>query len=102
MSQTFEEKLNILLFEAVESAASYSHKVSAEEADYIQDSLKQDIIKLIDEHYVPKDESYAYQLVVAEFEALLNRYKDWDYAQERLYEYKKAIESQTSKERNNE
>ena len=48
-NQTFEEKLDNLIFEAVESAASYSHKVSAEEADYIQSSLKQAIIKLIEE-----------------------------------------------------
>ena len=43
-NQTFEDKLDNLIFEAVESAASYSHKVSAEEADYIQSSLKQAIL----------------------------------------------------------
>ena len=51
-NQTFEDKLDNLIFEAVESAASYSHKVSAEEADYIQSSLKQAIIKLIEEEVI--------------------------------------------------
>ena len=92
MSQTFKEKLNTLLSEM--KVEEYGIRTQTETV--------QAIIKLIDEHYVPKEESYAYQLVVAEFDALLNRYKDWDYAQERLYEYKKAIESKTSKERNNE
>lgn len=93
MSQTFEEKVGATILAYGAMAAMQNGRGSTTPAQDYRDAV-QAIIKLIDEHYVPKDESYAYQLVVAEFEALLNRYKDWDYAQERLYEYKKAIKGE--------
>lgn len=42
-------ELDNILFEAIESAASYTHKVTAEEADYIQEQAKQSIKSLFQE-----------------------------------------------------
>ena len=40
----YNERLDDVLFEAVEAAATYTHNVTAEEADYIQNKAKQAII----------------------------------------------------------
>jgi len=42
------KELDEILFEAIEASASYTHKVTAEEADYIQAKAKQAIQVLID------------------------------------------------------
>ena len=38
------QELDDVLFEAVEAAATYTHNVTAEEADYIQNKAKQAVI----------------------------------------------------------
>ena len=48
MSNTMKT-IDDLLFEAIESASSYTHKVTAEEADYIQEQAKQAILTLIEQ-----------------------------------------------------
>lgn len=37
------QELDVILFEAIEAAATYTHNVTAEEADYIQNKAKQAI-----------------------------------------------------------
>ena len=45
----YNERLDEALFEAIESAATYTHNVTAEEADHIQERAKQAITSLIKE-----------------------------------------------------
>lgn len=45
----YNERLDKILFESIESASTYTHNVTAEEADYIQDRAKQAITSLIKE-----------------------------------------------------
>ena len=45
----YNERLDEILFESIESAATYTHNVSAEEADYIQERAKQALTSLIKE-----------------------------------------------------
>ena len=45
----YNERLDEVLFETIESASTYTHNVTAEEADYIQDRAKQAITSLIKE-----------------------------------------------------
>ena len=45
----YNERLDEILFESIESAATYTHNVSAEEADYIQERTKQALTSLIKE-----------------------------------------------------
>ena len=46
-NQASEDELAEILFEAIEAAATYTHNVTAEEADYIQNKSKQAIQNLI-------------------------------------------------------
>ena len=39
-----DDELDEILFEAIEAAATYTHNVTAEEADYIQNKAKQAIL----------------------------------------------------------
>lgn len=45
----YNERLAEILFESIESAATYTHNVTAEEADYIQERAKQAITSLTKE-----------------------------------------------------
>ena len=46
------EQLDEILFETIESAASYTHKLTAEEADYLQETTKQSLLALIKEEKI--------------------------------------------------
>ena len=45
----YNERLDEILFESIESASTYTHNVTAEEADYIQERAKQALTSLIKE-----------------------------------------------------
>ena len=52
----YNERLDEALFEAIESAATYTHNVTAEEADHIQERAKQAILRWVADEIIGEDE----------------------------------------------